>query len=98
MIVSKGTDAALEAYSGFQHTSLTEWLRGRKVETVFVGGLATDYCVKNTVLDALKAGFKAIYLADASRGVNVNPKDSEQAEHEMQQAGATKAVLDEIEP
>jgi len=97
-IVSKGTDATLEAYSGFQHTSLTEWLRGRKVETVFVGGLATDYCVKSTVLDALKAGFKAIYLADASRGVNVKPEDSEQAEQEMQQAGATKAVLDEIEP
>jgi nicotinamidase/pyrazinamidase len=97
-ILSKGTDATLEAYSGFQHTSLTEWLRERKVETVFVGGLATDYCVKSTVLDALKAGFKAIYLADASRGVNVKPKDSEQAEQEMQQAGATKAVLDEIEP
>jgi nicotinamidase/pyrazinamidase len=97
-VISKGTDSKLEAYSGFQHTNLTEWLRGRKIETVFVGGLATDYCVKSTVLDALKAGFKAIYLADASRGVNVKPNDSEQAEQEMRQAGATKAVLDEIEP
>lgn len=97
-IVSKGTDAAIDAYSGFQHTRLTEWLRERKIETVFVGGLATDYCVKSTVLDALKAGFKAMYLADASRGVNVKPKDSEQAEQKMQQAGATMAALDEIEP
>lgn len=96
-IISKGTDAKLEAYSGFQQTSLTEWLKARKIETVFVGGLATDYCVKSTVLDALKAGFKAIYLADASRGVNVKPKDSEQAEQEMQQAGATRALLTEIE-
>ena len=97
-IVSKGTNVKVEAYSGFQQTSLAEWLRMRKVETVFVGGLATDYCVKSTVLDALKAGFKAIYLSDASRGVNLKPKDSEQAEQEMLQAGATKAVLDEVEP
>jgi nicotinamidase/pyrazinamidase len=96
-IISKGTDAKLEAYSGFQHTSLADWLRGRKVEMVFVGGLATDYCVKSTVLDALKAGFKAIYLADASRGVNVKSTDSEQAEQEMQRAGAMRAVLAEIE-
>jgi nicotinamidase/pyrazinamidase len=95
-IVSKGTDAKHEAYSGFQGTSLAEWLKEREVETVFVGGLATDYCVKSTVLDALKAGFKAIYLADASRGVNVKSKDSEQAEQEMQRAGATRTVLDEI--
>jgi nicotinamidase/pyrazinamidase len=96
-LVSKGTDTKLEAYSGFQHTDLIEWLRARKIETVFVGGLATDYCVKNTVLDALKAGFKTIYLADASRGVNVKPGDGEQAEQEMQQAGATRVILDEIE-
>jgi nicotinamidase-related amidase len=53
--------------------------------------------VKSTVLDALKAGFKAIYLADASRGVNVKSTDSEQAEQEMQRAGAMRAVLAEIE-
>jgi len=95
-IISKGTDAKIEAYSGFQHTSLAEWLRGQKVETVFVGGLATDYCVKSTVMDAMKAGFKAIYLADASKGVNVKPKDSEQAEQEMERSGAKRIVLEEI--
>ncbi|MBI3610007.1 MAG: nicotinamidase [Nitrospirae bacterium] len=95
-IISKGTDPRVEAYSGFQHTTLSEWLRSRKIETVFVGGLATDYCVKSTVLDAVKAGLKAVYLADASRGVNVKPNDGEQAEEEMQKAGATKATLAEI--
>jgi len=96
-IISKGTNPKIEAYSGFQQTALSEWLTTRRVEAVFVGGLATDYCVKSTVLDALKAGFKAVYLADASRGVNVKPTDSEQAEREMQRAGAGRVTLAEIE-
>jgi len=96
-VISKGTDPKVEAYSGFQQTTLAEWLRARKVETVFVGGLATDYCVKSTVLDALKAGFITVYLADASRGVNVNPEDSQLAEEEMLKAGAKKATLDDFE-
>lgn len=94
MIISKGTDPTIEAYSGFQQTTLAEWLRTRKVETVFVGGLATDYCVKSTVLDALNADFKTVYLADASRGVNVSPEDSKHAEETMRKAGAGKATLD----
>lgn len=92
MIISKGTDPKTEAYSGFQQTTLGAWLHFRKVETVFVGGLATDYCVKSTVLDALKAGFAAVYLPDASRGVNVKPEDSKRAEEEMLKAGAKKAT------
>lgn len=98
IIISKGTDPELEAYSGFQHTDLTERLRSLSVETVFVGGLATDYCVKSTVLDALKAGFKTVYLPDASRGVNVNPDDSVRAEQEMIQHGATSVTLTGLEP
>jgi nicotinamidase/pyrazinamidase len=92
-IVSKGTDPKVEAYSGFQHTDLGIWLNSREVETVCVGGLAVDYCVKNTVLDALKAGFITVYLADASRGVNLKHGDSERAEEEMLKAGAGKATL-----
>lgn len=98
MIISKGTDSKIEAYSGFQHTTLGERLRSRKVNTVCVGGLATDYCVKSTVLDALKAGFNAVWLADASRGVNVRPEDSERAEEEMIKAGARKSGLNEFIP
>jgi nicotinamidase/pyrazinamidase len=93
-IISKGGDPKVEAYSGFQHTDLGSWLNSRGVETVCVGGLATDYCVKSTVLDALKAGFITIYLADASRGVNVKPGDTERAEKEMLKAGAGRATLD----
>jgi nicotinamidase/pyrazinamidase len=96
MIISKGTDPNIEAYSGFQHTTLGEWLSVHEVETVCVGGLATDYCVKSTVLDALKAGFKTVYLADASRGVNVKAGDSERAEEEMRKAGARKGTLDDF--
>ena len=92
-VISKGTDPKIEAYSGFQHTSLGEWLRSRSVETVYIGGLATDYCVKSTVLDAVKAGFKAVYLSDASRGVNLKPDDSRRAEEEMLKAGAGKTTL-----
>jgi len=95
-VISKGADPKVEAYSGFQHTDLEIWLNSRKIETVCVGGLAVDYCVKSTVLDALKAGFKTVYLADASRGVNLKPDDSERAEGEMLKAGARKAALDDF--
>jgi nicotinamidase/pyrazinamidase len=97
-IISKGTNPKIEAYSGFQHTTLGEWLKSRKVDTVCVGGLATDYCVRSTVLDALKAGFNAVWLADASRGVNMRPEDSERAEEEMIKAGARKSRLNEFIP
>jgi nicotinamidase/pyrazinamidase len=96
MIISKGMNPKIEAYSGFQHTTLGEWLKSRKVGTVCVGGLATDYCVKSTVLDALKTGFNVVWLADASRGVNVRPEDSERAEKEMIKAGAIKSGLNEF--
>lgn len=71
-IVSKGTDAAKEAYSGFDGTPLAETLRANGVRRVFVCGLATDYCVKATALDALKNGFETVVIDDLCRGVN-NP-------------------------
>ncbi len=97
LIISKGSEPDREAYSGFQGTRLNQWLKEKKVDTVFIGGLATDYCVKSTVLDALKAGFKAVYLSDASRGVNVKPDDSERAEAEMRKAGAGKGTLKDFQ-
>jgi len=87
-IISKGIDESADGYSGFDGTNLTEILREQGVEEVWVGGLATDYCVKHTVLDALRAGFEAKALADAMLPVNVKPGDGEQAIEEMRAAGA----------
>jgi nicotinamidase/pyrazinamidase len=87
-IISKGTDESADGYSGFDGTNLTRLLREKGVEEVWVGGLATDYCVKHTVLDALREGFEVKALADAMRPVNLNPNDGEQAIEEMRSAGA----------
>jgi nicotinamidase/pyrazinamidase len=101
VVVSKGEDPEEDAYSAFQAkvdggVSLAEALRGRGVERVYVGGLATDYCVKSTVLDALKNGFQATFLVDASRGVNLSSHDSERAIEEMVRAGAGVATREQL--
>ncbi len=95
-VVSKATDQSKEAYSGFDGTDLDEDLQSRGVENVYVGGLATDYCVKNTVLDAIRAGFDTALLVDAIRGVDLNPGDSERAMGEMAGRGARKAGLEDF--
>ena len=63
---------------------------------MFVGGLATDYCVKATVLDALRLGFKVFYLDDASKGVNVKPNDFDLAITEMVSRGAQRITLTDL--
>ena len=95
VIVSKGMGPKEDSYSGFQGTDsngvkLAELLRRQGVGRLFVGGLATDYCVKHTVLDGLKEGFKVVLLEDAVRGVDIQPGDSERAAAEMIRAGAEK--------
>src|SRR3989442_2129884 len=87
-VISKGTDEAADGYSGFDGTNLGQLLRDEGVEEVWVGGLATDYCVKQTVLDAVRQGFEVKALADAMRAVNVKPDDGANAVEEMRQAGA----------
>jgi nicotinamidase/pyrazinamidase len=87
-IISKGIDETADGYSGFDGTDLAQILREQGVKEVWVGGLATDYCVKHTVLDALRQGFEVKALADAMRPVNVNPNDGEKAIEEMRNAGA----------
>ena len=87
-IVTKGIDERADGCSGFDGTNLAQILREQGVEEVWVGGLATDYCVKHTVLDALREGFKVKALADAMRAVNVNPGDGAKAIDEMRDAGA----------
>lgn len=88
-IISKATEPAVEAYSGFQGTALLTLLRELNVSRRFVGGLATDYCVHATVLDARSHGFDVVVLADAIRGVNANPGDETRAIREMLENGAT---------
>jgi nicotinamidase/pyrazinamidase len=96
VIVSAGMAPDEEGYSGFdgrddRGLGLAELLRGRGVKRLFVGGLATDYCVKHTVLDGLKERFKVVLLEDAIRGVDLQPGDSERAIAEMIRAGAEKS-------
>ena len=88
-VVSKA-DKKDEAYSFFQGTDLARELHRRGITKLLVGGLATDYCVKETVLDGLKHGFDVYYLEDASLGVNVRPNDSELAMAEMVKKGAKR--------
>jgi nicotinamidase/pyrazinamidase len=87
-IISKATEPDVEAYSGFQGTALTGELQRLGVQELFVGGLATDYCVKNTVLDGLAAGFRIFLLSDCVEGVNLKPSDSARAVEEMLAKGA----------
>jgi nicotinamidase/pyrazinamidase len=96
-IISKGTSPDFDAYSGFQGTVLEDLLRERGVRRVFVGGVATDYCVKNTVLGALNRGFFAFLLTDAVKGVDVNPGDSEKAVEIMLGKGAVAIERGDIE-
>ena len=96
-IVSKGSHPDKEAYSGFQGTDFSRRLHNRGVRRLFVGGLATDYCVKATVLDALAAGFDVCLLTDAIRGVNLKPKDAEAAVARMMAAGAQPVSLRDLE-
>lgn len=87
-IIRKGADLREDAYSGFQGTGLEEQLRRLNVRRVFVCGLATDYCVLNTTLDACAFGFETYVLTDAIAAVDANPGDGEAALKRMQEAGA----------
>ena len=100
-VVSTGMDPEEEGYTAFPSrlsdgTELAEALRAAGMRRVYVGGLATDYCVRATVLDALAAGFDITLLLDASRGVNLQPHDAEAAIEVMVRAGATTATLTQV--
>ena len=86
-VISKGLGDK-DCYSAFDETDLISRLKQQGVEEVWVGGLATDYCVKSTVLDALKNGFEVNAVENAMRPVNVNPGDGDRAIEEMREAGA----------
>jgi nicotinamidase/pyrazinamidase len=88
VVVDKGTDPGTEGYSGFEGTTLGELLRERGIDRVTVVGLATDYCVKNTALDALRQGLEVTVDTEGVRGVDVTEGDSERALDELRSAGA----------
>ena len=91
-VVDKGQAVDTDGYSGFEGTDLEALLRERGITQVTVVGLATDYCVKNTALDALKAGFQVTVDTHAARGVEVEPGDSERALAEVRAAGGVMRV------
>jgi nicotinamidase/pyrazinamidase len=90
-VVDKGQDPGTEGYSGFEGTNLEELLREHGVDHLTVVGLATDYCVKNTALDALRAGFGATVDTTAVRAVEVAPGDGGRALEEVRAAGGSIA-------
>ena len=96
IIVSKATSVESDAYSGFEGTNLDEILREKGIERLFIGGLATDYCVLNTVKDALKNGYKVFLLTDAIKAVNIKPDDGAKAEKEMIEGGAVPLKFEDI--
>jgi nicotinamidase-related amidase len=88
VVVSKGSNPDVDAYSGFDGTPLAALLRAGGVTRLLIGGLATDYCVRGTVLDARREGFDVEVLRDAVRAVEVQPGDGDRALEEMRAAGA----------
>lgn len=90
----KGTDPEIDSYSAFfdnghrRSTGLGEYLKAQGIRELYAAGLATDYCVKYSVLDALKLGFKVHLLLDACRGIDLKQGDVQKAVEEMREAGA----------
>ncbi len=100
-IISKGTDDQSDGYSSFDgHTdsgiSLDQALKNAGVDNLVIGGLATDFCVRSTVIDALKLGYSVRVTLDTVRAVNLNPGDGDQAIFEMCRAGAVMTTSTEI--
>lgn len=97
IVTNKATARDEEAYSGFQGTDLAALLRGRAIRRLVVGGLATDYCVKATALDARKECFEVFLLTDAICAVNVQPGDGDGAIATMRAAGVVPIASTDIE-
>ena len=96
IVVSKADTADLDAYSAFNGTHLAAQLRDRGVRRVVVCGLATDYCVLNTAIDARENGFEVLVVPEAMRAVDVAPGDGERALARMTGLGAEPVALDEL--
>jgi nicotinamidase/pyrazinamidase len=102
VLITEGDSPDKEGYSCFEGhdpngREFGEILKEGGIDHLYVGGLATDYCVRATVIDTLKEGFKATLLIDAVRGVDLNPGDSERAVEEMKKNGADTLTIDKLE-
>lgn len=95
-IISKGTSRDFDAYSGFQGTLLDSLLKERGIRRLFVGGVATNYCVKNTVIGGLNLGYEVFVLIDATKGVDVNAGDTDRALQEMMDSGAVVVAFGDL--
>ncbi len=101
-IFQKGTDPGIDSYSGLfdnghrKSTGMGEWLKQQGASEVFVCGLATDYCVKFTALDAVQLGFRTFVIEDASRGINLRPHDVSDAIEEIKRAGVEIVQSEEL--
>jgi len=96
VIISKATTPEQDAYSGFQGTDLDSRLHAAGIRRLYIGGLATDYCVLNTVRDALRLGYQVLLLGDAIRAVDVQPGDGLRAAEEMTGLGAQRITVERI--
>ena len=97
LIISKGTNRNLESYSAFSGTDLAAQLRSKEISRLCVCGVATDYCIINTVLDAISQGFEVYLLVDAIKGINVEPEDSALAIEKMTTKGTEIVTLKDFE-
>lgn len=101
-VVYKGTDHLVDSYSAFFDnemkctTGLENFLKDKNITTVVIAGLATDYCVKYSALDALKLGFKTYVIPEGCRGVNLHPNDSKNALKELSSLGAVLETVDSL--
>lgn len=96
IVVDKAQDTHTQGYSAFHESGLATLLRGRGVDHVVIAGLATDYCVKHSALDALEEGFAVTVVTDATRGVEVHPGDSARALETIHAAGASLRTSEEV--
>lgn len=95
-VISKGTDPNTDGYSGFAATDLAEKLRNHGITRIFIGGLATDYCVRATALDALRAGFRVVVLTDAIAAIEARPGDELHALDQIRSSGAELADSSQV--
>ena len=96
VIISKATDTLNDSYSSFEGTGLAQSLEMQGIYRLFVGGLATEYCILNTVLDSRKLGFETLLLSDAVRRINAKPNDANRAIEEMVSIGAEQVTLEDF--
>ncbi len=100
--VHKGTDPKIDSYSTFfdnglnKSTGLETLLKDKKIHSVYIAGLATDYCVKYSAIDALNLGFKVFVVKEGCRAVNLHPSDEKNAYREMEEAGCQVVSIEDI--